>query len=116
MKKSVGDQIIQGLREFSEALKSNRPVSEQLNCRRVVLNIEPTTYTPALVRETREMLGVSQAVFGKFLGVKPGTIQKWEQGDNPPTGAARRFMDEIRHDPRRWRERLCELVVARTRE
>ena len=114
MKESVGDRIIKGLQEFSDALKSDRPVSEQLNCRRVVLNLEPTPYDAKLVKKTRELLGVSQAVFAQFLGVKLGTVQKWEQGDNPPAGAACRFMDEIRHDPRRWRARLRELVVPRS--
>lgn len=114
MKDSVGDRIIKGLQEFSEALKSDRPVSEQLSCRRVVLNLEPTPYDPELVKRTRELLGVSQTLFAQFLGVETGTVQKWEQGDNPPMGAACRFMDEIRYDPPRWRKRLRELLTPKT--
>jgi len=113
MKKAVGDRIIKGLQEFSDALKSGRAVSEQLDCRRIALNLQPTRYDPALVKDTRELLGVSQAVFAQFLGVRLGTVQKWEQGDNPPMGAACRFMDEIRHDPQQWRKRLCELAVPK---
>ena len=40
MSKSVGDSIIEGLGEFRDALKSGRPVAEQLTCRRVVLDLE----------------------------------------------------------------------------
>jgi len=112
-KGNVGDQIIKGLEEFTAALKSDQPVTEQLNCRRIMLNLEPTPYNHELVKETRDLLGISQAVFAQFLGVKLGTVQKWEQGDNPPTGAACRFMDEIRHDPKLWRKRLRELIVPK---
>jgi len=38
-------------------------------------------------------------------------VRAWEQGENIPIDIAKRFMDEIRHDPDYWRARLREIVV-----
>ena len=35
----------------------------------------------------------------------------WEQGAKNPSDMACRFMDEIRHNPRYWQERLRESAV-----
>jgi len=48
--------------------------------RKVVLNLEPTKYSPALVKETRRKLGMSQVLFAQFLGVSARAVQAWEQG------------------------------------
>lgn len=80
MKASVGDEVVKRLGNFAEALKSKQVISEQFTCRRVVLNLNPTPYDPKLVRETRSILGASQAMFARFLGVKRKTVQSWEQG------------------------------------
>ena len=99
MKASVGHEIVNRVKEFAEALKGPRPISEQFTCRRVVLDLNPTPYDPDLVRETRKILGASQAMFAKFLGVKTRTVQHWEQGLVIPSDMACRFMDEIRNNP-----------------
>ena len=71
----------------------------------------PSVYHPRLVRETRDLLAASQAVFARFLGVSVQTVRAWEQGVNTPSTLASRFLDEIRHDPAYWRTRLRETVV-----
>lgn len=109
----LGKKIIAGLQEFSAALKSGKPIAEQLTCRKVELNLVPQTYSPELVRETRELLGVSQPIFAKFLGVSASTVQKWERGEDAPQTIACRFMDEIRNDPEHWRERLLECILPK---
>lgn len=113
MNQTVGERIIEGLQEFTEALKNKESVSEQLNCRKIVLDLHPTAYDPKLVKQTRELLNVSQAVFAGFLGVSANTVRAWEQGVNAPNDMARRFMDEIRHDPEHWLERLKEMVIPK---
>ena len=113
MKEAIGDRIIEGLQEFTDALKDRETVSEQLNCRRIVLDLHPTRYDPKLVRQTRDLLNASQAVFASFLGVSANTVQAWEQGVNAPNDMACRFMDEIRHDPEHWLERRKEIVIPK---
>src|SRR5713101_1327770 len=95
-KPSVGARIIQGLREFVETLENKESVAAKFNCRQVELDLRPTPYDPKLVKKTRKLLRVSQAVFARFLGVSVKTVRSWEQGIKAPNAMACRFMDEIR--------------------
>jgi hypothetical protein len=61
-------------------------------------------------RARRKLLGVSQAVFAKFLGVGIKTVCSWEQGKNRPSDMASRFLDEIGHNRAYWRKRLRESI------
>jgi putative transcriptional regulator len=110
---SFGASIIQGLTEFKEALQSNKVIAERFTFHRVVLDLNPTPHDAKKVKATRMLLGASQAVFAQFLGVSARTIQAWEQGANTPNDMACRFMDEIRRDPKYWRDRLRALIMAR---
>src|SRR5258708_32969948 len=100
MKSSVGTRIVGRLREFTESLESGEVVSESFTCRKVVLNLKPSRYNPELVKKTRKLLGVSQALFARFLGVSPQTVRAWEQDVNVPNDMACRFMEESRLDPK----------------
>jgi putative transcriptional regulator len=102
------------LKDFAEALQSGATISDHFTCRKVVVNLQPTPYGPKLVKKTRRLLGASQAVFARFLGVSIQTVRAWEQGENTPSDMARRFMDEIRHNPTYWLERLTQTAVAKT--
>jgi len=44
------------------------------------------------VKVVREKSGLSQAAFAAFLGVRPRTLQDWEQGRRRPTGPARSLL------------------------
>ena len=110
MKPSAEERIIQGLQGFSKALKQGEDISERFTCRKVVLNLQPTSYTPQEVKETRALLGMSQSLFAKFLGVSVSLVQAWEQGQRKPEPMACRFLDEIRTDPEHWRERFFQLA------
>ncbi len=103
---TLGEEIIEGLAELKEALATGEPLAARFNCRQVVLELEPHEFEPADVRCTRRLLGASQGVFAKFLGVSLQTVRAWEQGTKSPREVARRFMDEIRRDPTYWRARL----------
>jgi len=102
----VGDKILKRLGGFVEALAKKEPISERFTCRTVELKLEPQAYSPALVKQTREILGVSQALFAQFLGASVKTVSAWERGAKTPNDMACRFMDEIRLDPKYWRGRL----------
>ncbi len=109
----VASEIIDGLKGFAEALQNKDLISERFTCRRVVLDLNPTRYSPELVRKTRDLLGASQAIFAQFLGVSTQTVRAWEQGVNMPQDVACRFMDEIRRDPGYWQERFKNAMVVR---
>lgn len=115
MTSRIGDEIVRGLEEFTETLERGEKVSGKFTVRTVVLDLKPKSYSPEDVKETRAMLGVSQAVFAQFLGVSASCVRAWEQGVNRVTGSAARLMDEIRHDPKRWQRRLRELAVQKSR-
>ena len=67
---------------------------------------------PNDVRRVRGLLGMSQAVFARFLGVDANTVRSWEQGVRPPNPSARRFMGEVEADPGHWRRRIKQCVGA----
>jgi putative transcriptional regulator len=112
-KASIADQIVRGLKEFAEAVEGGDALAQRFTCRTVVLNLQPGHYNSRLVQQTRELLGVSQALFAQFLGVSTRTVHSWEQGINQPSEMASRFMDEIRRDPKYWQRRLKTAAVAR---
>jgi putative transcriptional regulator len=109
MKDSVGKKIIEGLREFTEALEGDERIAEKFTCRKVTLDLLPVPYSPKAVKATRKLLGVSQGVFAQFLGVSVKTVCAWEQGKTPGDMACR-FMDEIQRNPDYWRKRLRESI------
>ena len=110
MKKTFGQELIGRLTGFAEALESNEPVTPKFTCRHVVLNLKPAAYDPKRVKATRRLLNLSQVLFARFLGVAPQTVRAWEQGTNTPRDSACRLMDEIRHDPKYWTQRVRELA------
>ena len=110
--RSVENEILEALADFTQALEKGE-VLARFTCRHVQLQLEPATYTPKLVKETRNILRVSQLLFARFLGVSPKTVRAWEQGVNTPHPMACRFMDEIRHAPDHWIGRLRELTIMK---
>jgi putative transcriptional regulator len=116
MKRSLGKTVADRLNEFAEALESGKPLSAKFTCRKVVLNLLPMPYSPAIVKKTRAILGASQSIFAQFLGVSVDTVQAWERGANSPSDMACRFMDEIRHNPTYWRKRLMDSVSQKIEE
>jgi putative transcriptional regulator len=75
----------------------------------------PRPYGPADVRRVRDLLGMSQALFARFLGVGANTVRSWEQGTRPPMPIARRFLAEIEADPEHWKRRLTPTGDAASR-
>jgi putative transcriptional regulator len=112
-KPKLEKQIIQGLEALADSLERGEDITQRFTCRKVVLDLQPTAYSPELVKRTRKALGVSQVLFARFLGVSPSTVRAWEQGEKVPQPIAGRFMDEIRNDPARWRARFARFVRPR---
>ncbi len=55
------------------------------------------------MQHTRELVGVSQPIFAKMLGVSPALVRAWECGQRKPAPIARRMLDLVRADPMNWR-------------
>ncbi len=101
--KATGKAILADLTGFAEALETGVALGSKYTIRRVEIPDAPSAYTPRAVRATRDRLGVSQAVFSHLLGVSTILVQAWEQGNRLPAAWARRLLDEVNHDPKRWR-------------
>ena len=107
---SVGSRMVERLKRFAEALEATDRIPERFTCRTIRLNLVPQPYSPERVREARDSLYASQAIFAQFLGVSTRAVQDWEQGVKPPLGSACRLMDEILRNPDYWLSRLKELA------
>ena len=112
-KPTIAEELIAGFTELADALEANVDLGAKFNCYQMKLDLKPQTYTPELVKETRKLLGASQTIFARFLGVSPSTVSQWEQGHNIPKPMACRFMDEIRQNPAYYKKRLGESMVPK---
>jgi len=110
---SVADRILGGLQEFADTVAAGADLAEKFTVRQVRHELAPRALRPLEVKQTRQLLGASQAVFALFLGVSVKTVRSWEQGVNTPSVMACRFLAEIRHDPPYWIKRFREAVVVK---
>jgi putative transcriptional regulator len=81
----------------------------------VKLDLMPRTFSPDEVKRIRAMMGVSQSIFGQFLGVDVKTVRSSEQGRRIPSEMACRFLEEIQVAPDHWRSRLEAILAASAR-
>jgi DNA-binding transcriptional regulator YiaG len=109
----AGAEIIGALSEFRDAIRAKIPLEQKFTVRTVEIDLKPRPYGAADVKQTREILNVSQAIFAAFLGVDVKTVHSWEQGAKQPSPMACRFMDEIAHSPEHWRKRLRQSITTR---
>ena len=101
-----GAKIVAALERFRDTIEAGTPIEERYTVRRVKLDLTPRSFSPDEVKKVRAMLGVSQPIFGQFLGVDVKTVRSWEQGRRVPSGMACRFLEEIQAAPEHWRNRL----------
>jgi DNA-binding transcriptional regulator YiaG len=105
-KRTTGQEIIAGLKEFAADLKSGIPLHEKYTVRTVRAIPPPREYRAADVLRIRELVGVSQAVFASMLGVSVALVRSWESAQRRPAPIARRMLDMIRENPASWRAML----------
>lgn len=102
-KRNIGAEIIADLKELHQTLEAGIPLHEKYTVRTVRVVPEPGRYNAAGVQRARELVGVSQAIFARMLGVSPALVRAWECGQRKPAPIARRMLDLIRADPAAWR-------------
>jgi len=107
----AGSKIVSAFQEAIAVMRSGEPMPGRLTVRTYQAEFVRPAYGPEDVRRVRDLLGMSQVVFARFLGVNPNTIRSWEQGNRPASSIARRFMGEIEEDPDYWRQRVARKVV-----
>jgi len=99
------------MQEFTLALENGETIQDKFTCRRIELDLKPAHYDSASVKRTRKLLQASQNVFALLLGVSVKTLQSWEQGTQPPSKIACRFMDEIKRNPDYWTQRFKNAIL-----
>ena len=97
----AGRKILSALYDLADTLDSGIPLEKKYTVRHVRI-AEPGDYAATDVRRLRRKLGLSQPVFARLLGASSVLIQKWEAGERHPDGMARRLLDDIKRDPKRW--------------
>ena len=93
-KRDIFAEIMEGLQE----IKAHREGKITLRS----YKIEPTTLPKVdskLIRETREKLRCSRAVFARRLHVNERTLEKWEQGRAKPNPQAAALVLLVRKFP-----------------
>jgi putative transcriptional regulator len=110
-----GVKIVAALERFRDTLAAGVPIQQRYTVRKIKLDLTPRTFSPDDVKGIRAMMGVSQPIFGQFLGVDVKTVRSWEQGRRVPSGIACRFLEEIAADPEHWRSRLDAVLAPSQR-
>ena len=87
---SMYDSLMKSLTEEVEDIKK---YGSSRGRRTVVTYVPVTEYTSEDVKDLRHRLNISQRDFANCLGVSKKTIEKWESGDNTPSGPAKRMLE-----------------------
>lgn len=97
---SFRGQMAQSMAELQAIMKRGEsPTGNgRLTVRRIEV-AEPGLYDAKAVKEVREELNVSQAVFARLLGVSPVLVRSWERGARSPAPIARRLLDRVSENP-----------------
>jgi putative transcriptional regulator len=104
-KRNLFEELKQGIEEISQwregkitlkTYKVERPPKAEI--------------TPELIRDTRERLNLSRAVFAHEMHVSPRTLEKWEQGTARPNDQAATLILLVRKFPDTL-ERLKKLAA-----
>ena len=107
-----GAKIVAALERFRDTIEDGASIEERYTVRRARLNLVPRTFDPEQVKQVRAALGLSQPMFGQFLGVDVKSVRSWEQGLREPSGLACRFLEEIQVDLDHWRARLRKVLTT----
>lgn len=110
---AAGAEIVGALDGFLAALREGGDLTRRFTVRTYDLRLEPRVYTGVDVKRTRMTLGLSQALFARFLGASVASVRAWERGDRELPGMACRFLDEIIRSPEHWKGRINEMIVEK---
>jgi putative transcriptional regulator len=97
----VADEIMAGMCELQRMMDEGKKPEEMFTVKTVVVP-DPARYRAKQIRNLRQSMGVSQAVFASLLGVSTILVKSWERDAREPGLMARRLLDTIKADPSQW--------------
>ena len=83
---------------FNELLESVRDMGRHMRGE-VVAEVRTREFPEPDVKAIRKRAGLSQTRFAYLIGVKPKTLQNWEQRRVRPTGPARALLKIVEANP-----------------
>jgi len=110
-KPRVADEIMAGMRELQQMMDQGKTPEQMFTVKTIAIP-DPAIYRATQIRQLRESLGVSQAVFAHLLGVSVILVKSWERGVREPSPLARRLLDTIKADPSWWLTSVRERAAA----
>ena len=93
-KRWLFDELMQGI----EAMRQQREGKITLRSHEVT-ELPPLTVDARVIRQTREQLNVSRAVFARGLRISTRTLESWEQGRARPNAQAAALILMVRRYP-----------------
>lgn len=102
------DELISAIEEGRRSVRGGMPLVR----RTVEIPDPPPAFSSRKIRQLRQRLGMSQAIFARVLAVSPVTLQKWEQGTKSPSPQSRRLLEIAEEHPEVFAERLTVRPVA----
>jgi len=93
-KRKLFDELMDGV----DAMQQQREGKVTLRSHEVD-DLPPLEVNAELIRDTRESLHVSRAVFARRLRVSPRTLENWEQGRAKPNAQASALILMVRKFP-----------------
>jgi putative transcriptional regulator len=93
-KRNLFDELMEGV----DAMREQREGKITLRTHEVA-DLPPLEIDGALIRDTRERLQVSRAVFARHLRVSVRTLENWEQGRAKPNAQAAALILMVRQYP-----------------
>lgn len=105
----LGRKIADRMKAVNESLENNDLA--RLIPRYVTLDLQPTLFDAAAIKQLRQMLRIPQRVFAVMLGVSVKTVRSWEQGLKTPSPMACRFLQKVQYDPVAALEWLREMAT-----
>ena len=103
---SLGEELIAGLKGFTETLEAGIPIESRYTVQTVTLDLQTKPYSAQDLKAARKTLNVSQAILAKFLGVSVKTVSAWEQGAKSIPTIACRYLDDVLADPQIFYRRV----------
>ncbi len=112
----LGARIIASLEEAirhaqGEDTGARVTYATQVTARKARLELPPY-YPPHLVRDIRQKLSVSQAIFAQMLGVSASTVRAWEQGKREAEGPVGRLLQIAEMYPDVLKDVCGEMIPA----
>jgi putative transcriptional regulator len=93
-KRRLFDELMEGI----EAMRGQRAGKITLRSHEVTA-LPPLTVDARVIKQTREQLNVSRAVFARGLRVSTRTLESWEQGRARPNAQAAALILMVRRYP-----------------